>query len=89
MTRKVVLWEARYSTICRCKWHFTAIIICLRNVQGAEILPQVDIVKRLVTRAHQLLSLLAICQGEEVRLRVEPTVGNWLVRLLLSRLLDR
>ena len=47
---------------------------------------QVDILQGVFSARKHVLNVLAVCKGEEVRLGVEASIGDWLVALLSGRL---
>ena len=57
-------------------------------VDGAEALTNTNFLKRIIPGAHQILSLLSICECEEVSFGVKPAVRYRLITLLACRFLD-
>ena len=86
---RVPLWES-----CLCilpERHTTAVIhepLIDALIHRSEVLPNLNIIERVIARAHQVFGLLSIGKGKEVGLSVESAIRHRLVALLTCRFLD-
>ena len=90
----MISWEPALLSGCRLERHPTVacVIHCRKTlidtlIDRTELMSDVDILQRIVTRTHHVFRLLSICQGEEVCFCVESSIWNRLITLFASGLL--